>query len=251
MPAEPDISIIAALIGKPARAVMLLALMDGCSLPAGELAYCARVSPQTASSHLAKLVEGNLLVVTTVGRHRYYALRSAEVAQAIEALSAIAPQGRVRSLREGKKVEAIRKARTCYDHLAGVLGVALARALAERGFFVLEPGCCEVTPAGLRWLNDWGIDVAELQKSRRTFARPCVDWSERRLHIGGAVGAAITDTLFDRGWIRRIPDSRGVLLTQAGEIGFEKEFGIRLPQPLTNRAGDPWGSSARPPVSPR
>jgi DNA-binding transcriptional ArsR family regulator len=251
MPAEPDISRIAALIGEPARAAMLLALMDGHSLPAGELAYCARISPQTASSHLARMVEGNLLVVMAVGRHRYYALRSAEVAQAIEALSAIAPEGRVRSLREGKKVEAIRKARTCYDHLAGVLGVALALALSERGYFVLESDCCEVTPAGFRWLKDWEIDVAELQKSRRVFARPCVDWSERRLHIGGAVGGAITDKLFDRGWIVRIPDSRGVQLTQTGEIGFEREYGIVLPQPVTNRAGDPSSLSARPLASPK
>jgi DNA-binding transcriptional ArsR family regulator len=228
MPAEPDIATIAALIGEPARAAMLMALMHGHSLPAGELAYCARVSPQTASSHLAKLVEYDLLTVTTVGRHRYYALRSPEVANVLEALSSIAPLGRVRSLREGKQVEALRRARTCYDHLAGRLGVALAQAIVERGYFRLDPDCCEPTASGLTWLKTWGIDVNALYKSRRPLARPCVDWSERRLHIGGALGAAITNHLFDQGWLVRIPDTRGVLLTESGSAALTHELGMHL-----------------------
>jgi DNA-binding transcriptional ArsR family regulator len=226
MPGEPDISTVAALIGEPARAAMLTALMDGRSLPAGELAYCAHVTAQTASSHLARMVEGGLLVVTTTGRHRYYALHSAEVAHALESLAAIAPPGRVHSLREGKKVEGLRKARTCYDHLAGVLGVTLADALTKCGYFVLTPTDCEVTATGTHWLQAWGIDTGALQKSRRVFIRPCVDWSERRLHIGGAVGAAITSKLFERGWLMRIPNTRGVRLTEAGKLGLEMEFGL-------------------------
>lgn len=226
MPAEPDIATIAALIGEPARAAMLMALMHGHSLPAGELAYCARISPQTASSHLAKLVEYGLLTVTVSGRHRYYALRGAEVAQVLEALSSIAPLGKVRSLREGKQVEALRRARTCYDHLAGKLGVALAQALVERDYFRLEPDCCEPTQAGVAWLQQWGIDVLALQHSRRPFARPCVDWSERRLHIGGAVGTAITSHLFAQAWLTRIPNTRGVLLTAAGQPALRDELGL-------------------------
>ena len=226
MPAEPDIATIAALIGEPARAAMLMALMDGHSLPAGELAYCARVSPQTASSHLAKLVEYELLTVTVSGRHRYYALKSAEVAHVLEALSSIAPLGRIRSLRDGKQVEALRRARTCYDHLAGKLGVALAQALVEREYFRLDSECCEPTTTGLRWLKEWNIDVMPLYKSRRPLARPCVDWSERRLHIGGALGTAITNHLFEQKWLARIPNTRGVLLTTAGEIELKEELGL-------------------------
>src|SRR5262249_38066730 len=152
MPSEPDIATVAALIGDPARAAMLTALMDGRSLPAGELAYVARISPQTASSHLAKLVAGDLLAVTAVGRHRYYTLRNGQVAHALEALTSIAAQGKARSLREVTKVEALRKARLCYDHLAGSLGVAVTGALAAQGVIEIDPECCEVTAVGKAWL---------------------------------------------------------------------------------------------------
>lgn len=229
MPSEPDIASVAALIGDPARAAMLTALMDGRSLPAGELAYVARVTPQTASSHLARLVAGGLVVMTASGRHRYYMLRSPEVAQALEALTSIAAQGKARSLREVTKVEALRKARLCYDHLAGSLGVAVTGVMAERGWLEIGPECCEVTHQGMVWLAAcWGISVPDLRKKRRSLARPCVDWSERRLHLGGAVGAALADALFEAGWIARRPEDRGVTVTEAGRDGFNKEFGIVL-----------------------
>lgn len=209
---------------------MLDALFGKRALPAGELAYRARISPQTASTHLAKLVEGGLLAVTMQGRHRYYALASAEVAHALEALAVIAPPASVRTLRESLVAEQVRFARTCYDHLAGKLGVSLTQALLDAGVLQLEDQSRRycMTEEGTRFLADFEIDLEKLRRSRRAFALPCLDWSERRYHLAGALGAAFLDRLFQLGWIERGAADRSVRLTENGQEGLARTFGASL-----------------------
>jgi len=223
---EPDVAGVAALISEPARAAMLLALLDGRALPAGELAFRAGVMPQTASTHLAKMIEGNLLAVEHCGRHRYYRLANPEVGLAIEALAALALPVRLRSERD--KADPIHHARTCYDHLAGRLGVALADTLLANGALEESGHDYRVTTEGGRRLTDFGINLAEIQTGRRAFARQCLDWSERRHHIAGGLGAALADQLFKRGWIKRMPESRALRLTDRGRTGLQEEFGLSL-----------------------
>jgi DNA-binding transcriptional ArsR family regulator len=231
MQADPDLATVATLIGDPARAAMLSALLSGQALPAGELAACARISPQTASSHLAKLVAGRLLRVTTAGRHRYYQLQSPEVGAALEALAAIAPQAQVRSLRESEAARALRFARTCYDHLAGVVGVALTQGLLDQGLLVADAHTYHVSTAGASWFARWGIDLAQIGQARRSFAKPCLDWSERHYHLAGALGAALARTLFERGWLVRVAGSRAVRLTEQGRAALHQELQVAVGAP--------------------
>ncbi|HTI79991.1 MAG TPA: helix-turn-helix transcriptional regulator [Acetobacteraceae bacterium] len=218
------IAVTAALLGDPARANILAALMDGRALTAKELAFAAHVTPQTASGHLAKLSEGGLLTGEKQGRHRYYRLASPLVGQMLEGVMAVSgPEvPRATTWRGG---DALRTARTCYDHLAGRLGVALADALAARGHVALGADGGEVTEAGLRFLGEFGANPAS---GRRVFCRPCLDWSERRPHLAGRVGAALACRCFELGWIKRQRDTRAVAITQSGMEGFEETFGIAL-----------------------
>jgi DNA-binding transcriptional ArsR family regulator len=218
------IAATAALLGDPARANMLAALLDGRALTAKELAYTAHVTPQTASGHLAKLSDGGLLAAEKQGRHRYYRLASPLVGHMLEGvMAATAPEPvRQTTWRGG---EALRTARTCYDHLAGRLGVALADALTERGHVALGTDGGEVTEQGQRFLDDFGASPVP---GRRVFCRPCLDWSERRPHLAGRVGAALACRCFDLGWIARQRDTRAVAITSAGRDGFRETFGIAL-----------------------
>lgn len=218
---------VAALVGDPARANMLAALMDGRALTASELAHHAGVSAQTASGHLARLVAARMLVVEKQGRHRYHRLASGEVARAVEGLMALAAAGPARHRPVGPRDEALRAARTCYDHLAGRLGVALADAMAARGHVVLaeEGGAASVTEAGLGFL-DARLGIALPARGQRPACRACLDWSERRAHLAGRLGAALCETAFARGWIARLPDSRAVRVTAAGRAGFAETFGL-------------------------
>ncbi|HYF64660.1 MAG TPA: helix-turn-helix domain-containing protein, partial [Herpetosiphonaceae bacterium] len=175
---------------------------------------------------LARLVDGGLLRVNSRGRHRYYQLRSPEVGRALEALATIAPQARIRSLNESEAGRALRFARTCYDHLAGAVGVALTEAMVARDLLAPAGEGYAVTGAGQAWCAGWGLDLARLRQGRRVFARSCLDWSQRRPHLAGALGAAITGGLFERGWIVRSPGSRAVRLTEAGRAGLLHEFGL-------------------------
>jgi DNA-binding transcriptional ArsR family regulator len=220
---ETDLSSVAALMGEPARAAMLCALMDGVSLPAGELAELAGVSPQTASTHLQKLLEGELVAVESHGRHRYYRLSNPEVAAALEALMVIAPQPRKRA----SKDEALCFARTCYDHLAGWTGVELTRALTSSGCLERDAMQFNLTPTGWARLEAFGLDVETLAL-QRNFAKACLDWTERKPHLGGALGRALTARFFELNWIVRLPTSRSLRITQAGHVGLEKTFGMRL-----------------------
>ena len=215
---------VAALLGDPSRANILTALMDGRALTAKELAFVAHVSPQTASGHLARLTDANLLVVEKQGRHRYFRLASPLVGQMLESVMAVAgPEpGRPTTWRGG---EALRTARTCYDHLAGRLGVALADSLTASGHVALSPDGGEVTERGHTFLCDFG---AEPVAGKRVFCRPCLDWSERRPHIAGRLGAALATRCLELGWIERQRDSRAVTITTAGRQGFADRFGIRM-----------------------
>jgi DNA-binding transcriptional ArsR family regulator/ribosomal protein S19E (S16A) len=217
---EADLSSVAALIGEPARAAMLTALMDGLALPAGELAELAGVSPQTASAHLTKLLEGGLLSVETHGRHRYHRLSSPQVAVALEALMTISPTPRPRS--RAHKDEALGFARTCYDHLAGWLGVELARALEVNGWVMKTSLEYRVTPTGRSKLEALGLDASDLT------GRACLDWTERRHHVGGALGRAVTARLLELGWVARHPSSRALRLTETGRIQLERTFHMRF-----------------------
>jgi DNA-binding transcriptional ArsR family regulator len=187
---------------------MLGALLGGVALSAGELATRARISPQTASKHLARLVEGAILEVRTVGRRRYYYIASPRVGAALEALAVIARPPRSRTLRESVQVKAMRFARTCYDHLAGTLGVALTQALLDGGMLVQHEEAFEITPRGDLLLAQWSVEPQSLH-SRRAFARPCLDWSERRDHLAGALGAAIASAFFAHTGVSRRAAHRG------------------------------------------
>lgn len=235
MNAMPDIATVASLIGEPSRVAMLVSLLTGKSLPASELARVARITPQTASSHLAKMVEGGLLVSEGNGRHRYYRLANAEVAHAIESLQAIASPAPVRSLRESDQLQAIRFARTCYDHLAGEVGVALTEQMLALDW--IEKGDKEfhLRPEGKEKLLALGVEVEQPAKSRRSYARQCLDWSERRHHLAGSLGAALTRRLLELGWIERYPEHRGVRITAAGHKGFGETFGLSFNSPHAPR----------------
>lgn len=243
VPYDPDLAPVAALIADPARATMLRALLAGRPLAAGELARLAGVSAPTASFHLAKLVDGNLVAVARQGRHRYYRLAGHEVAAALEAIGQIAAALPVRSLRQSREAAALAEARTCYDHLAGRAGVGLLGAMLGQGLLREDqnPGRTSqgvsartrfvLTGAGAGTLASFGINVAEVRRSRRQFAGECIDWTQRRGHLNGALGAAVTARLFELGWIARGPSSprrRSVLVTAAGVRGLADTFGLEL-----------------------
>jgi DNA-binding transcriptional ArsR family regulator len=229
---EPYFAAIAALMGDPGRANILAALMDGQALTAKELAHVAGVSAQTASGHLAKLLDGKLLDVVEQGRHRYYRLANSLVACAIEGLMALSAEGgdegRRNHARRFPAGEALRTARTCYDHLAGRLGVGLTDRLFGQGCLELDGSDYRPTAAGYAVFGRFGIDVDGLKRQRRGFARPCLDWSERRPHLAGALGAALACRCFEAGWIERVKDSRAVIVTGRGKAGFAELFGLAL-----------------------
>lgn len=228
----PYIAQIAALAGDPARANMLSALMDGGRRSAGELAYAAHVSPQTASAHLAKLTAAGLLADERQGRCRYFRLASPSVARMIEGIMTVAVARASRYRPAWMHDDGLRSARTCYDHLAGRLGVALADSLARRGHVMLDADGGEVTETGVRFFDGLGVDLAAAAGSRRRFCRPCLDWSEGRPHLGGAVGAALARRSFALGWIERVRDSRAVAITAPGRNGFRAAFGIEIPSAI-------------------
>jgi DNA-binding transcriptional ArsR family regulator len=226
---EPYFAGVASLMGDPARANILAALMDGRALTAKELSLAAGVSPPTTSGHLAKLVDGGLLDVIEQGRYRYFRLANSLVACAIEGMMALSggrPTNRRFSAARGG--EALRTARTCYDHLAGKLGVALMDRLMAQGHLHPDTADLQVSRRGREFFGAIGIDVEKVARQRRGFARPCLDWSERRPHLAGALGAALGARCLEIGWIERQRDSRAVTITAAGRRGFRENFGIEL-----------------------
>ncbi|HUI94156.1 MAG TPA: helix-turn-helix transcriptional regulator [Xanthobacteraceae bacterium] len=228
MSSAPQIAEVAALVGDPARASMLVALLGGRALTATELAFAAGVSPQTTSGHLGKLHAARLIVLMKQGRHRYYRLAGPQVGQMLEGIMNVALLGPPRYQPKTRLDEEMRHARTCYDHIAGVLGVGLADRMSERELVVLGDEAGEVTPAGLDFLAKLGVDLSATRAWRRVFCRPCLDWTERRPHIGGAVGAALAQRCFDLKWIERIRDSRALRVTPAGRRGLMEHFALSL-----------------------
>jgi len=224
----PQMAEVAALVGDPARANILCALLGGRALTATELAFAAGVSPQTASGHLGKLTVARLLVLMKQGRHRYYRLAGPHVGHMLESIMNVALTGPPRYQPKSTPDDVLRRARTCYDHIAGVLGVALADRLTEREFVVLGDEAGEVTPAGITFLSRLGVDLSAARAKRRIFCRPCVDWSERRPHIGGAVGAALATRCFELKWIERVRDTRALTITPTGRRGLMEMFGLSL-----------------------
>jgi DNA-binding transcriptional ArsR family regulator len=219
---------VAALVGNTTRATVLAALMGGQALTGSELAFLARVSHPTASEHLTKLVEARLIAVTKKRRYRYYRIASPLVARMLESIKAVAaievpPRHKPRSAQDA----ALHFARTCYDHLAGQLGVAIADALVANGHIMLTEEGGEVTDAGSRFLTAFGADLASKSRSR-IFCRPCLDWSERRYHVAGLVGSEILRRCLELDWLTRGRDTRAVRVTSAGRTGLCETFGLDL-----------------------
>jgi DNA-binding transcriptional ArsR family regulator len=229
MVAAANLVEVAALVGDTARARMLSALMGGQSLTATELACCANIARSTASGHLSKLVATRLLVVTHKRRFSYYRIASPLVASMLESIKLVAatevpPRHQPRSLRD----EALRFARSCYDHLAGQAGVTITDALVVMGHIVLTDEGGELTRSGQRFLCTFGADLSSPSRARRVFCQPCLDWTERRYHLKGLVGAAILRRLLELGWLKRVSGTRALLLTSAGRAGLSEVFHIEF-----------------------
>jgi DNA-binding transcriptional ArsR family regulator len=248
---DADIAAVAALFAEPARSRIVLALLDGRALPASRLADEAGIAPSTASSHLAVLLDGGAVAVEQEGRRRYYRLAGPEVAAVVEQLGSLARIAPVRSLRDGTRAQALRRARTCYDHLAGQLGVALLGALIGRGHIVghdgsFRPGIdrrasrgndapYRLTESGRSWLSQLGIILPD--RGAGPELGHCVDWTEQRHHLSGRVGKALKERLFQLGWIEPGPISRSVVVTGKGRDALDEELGINpFGKPATPRA---------------
>jgi DNA-binding transcriptional ArsR family regulator len=222
----PIVAEIAALLADPSRAAMVWALLDGRALTASELAVAARITPQTASTHLAKLTEAGLLSVARHRRHRYFRFASPRVTDMIDGIVAVALEKRPRYRPLSRQARALHAARMCYEHLAGRLSVDLTDSFVARKYLVHDDEIAEITRAGTRFLIELGIELPALRSTRGRYCRLCLDWTERRPHIAGAVGVAITRRYFDLGWLERMHRSHAVIVTPLGRRGFLKTFGI-------------------------
>jgi DNA-binding transcriptional ArsR family regulator len=220
----PSLAPIAALAGDPARANMLAALLSGKALTASELANEAGITAQTASSHLSKLEAGGLVSAVKQGRHRYFRLADADVAEMLEKIMSVAARAGHLRARPGPSDPAIRKARVCYDHLAGEMGVALFDGLARAGRIAVRGDEVRVTRKGESFVREFGIDWERLSGERRPLCKPCLDWSMRRTHLAGGLGAALLARMMDLGWAARDRRSRAIVFTKSGEAKFLREF---------------------------
>ncbi|ASP37953.1 transcriptional regulator [Bacterioplanes sanyensis] len=222
---EPDITLIASLIGEPARARMLTALMSGKALTATELSLEADITAQTASSHLAKLVEGSLLSVRKQGRHKYFQLKNQRVAGLIEQLLTLSSEITLKT-HTGPADPYLRQARVCYDHIAGELGIQLYDALAEANYIEDKQVETLLTPDGADFFEQLGVCIHTLRKKKRPICKSCLDWSERRNHLAGSLGQWILTDALERGWLQRVPDSRALMLDKIRGNLFAKTYGI-------------------------
>lgn len=220
----PKIAGVAALIGDPARANMLGALMHGGALTASELALEAGVTKQTASAHLSKMTAGGLVAAEAQGRHRYYRLADADVAEVLESLMGVAVRAKALRVRPGPKEPALRRARVCYDHLAGELGVGVFDACVRNKWITIVKGEHVLTRLGKIKMSSFGCDMEEIESGARPVCRACLDWSVRRHHIAGALGAAILDEIFERGWVTQKRGSRVLEFNRVGEAGLRRVF---------------------------
>lgn len=228
MNAEEQFGRLASLIGEPARASILWNLLDGRAFTATELSLMAEVSPQSASMHLSKLVQAGLLAMQHQGRHRYYSLAGPEVAHAIESIASLLPAEKKGPPAPPITNGHIRYCRTCYDHLAGKIGVALTEGLVKNALIVPADHHYEVTKEGMKWWSRLGINIDKLQSHRRVLARQCLDWSERRHHLAGSLGAALLEKMLAGDWVRRTKNSRAVILTAKGEKKLQELLGLAI-----------------------
>jgi DNA-binding transcriptional ArsR family regulator len=228
MTADVRMAEVAALVGDPARANILAALMGGRALTPGELIHATGVSPQTTSGHLAKLADGRLIACVKQGRHRYYRIATPRVAEMLEGIMGVVADSPPRHRPPSKLDDAMRTARTCYDHFAGKLGVGLTDALCGYGHLLLTEEGGEVTESGVAFFREFGTNLAAARSRRRIFCRPCLDWTERRPHLGGSVGALLAQRCFDLGWVERTRDSRALLVTPKGRRGLSEMFDLSL-----------------------
>ncbi|MCP5082265.1 MAG: helix-turn-helix transcriptional regulator [Alphaproteobacteria bacterium] len=223
----PDIAGIAALIGDPARANILTALMGGSALTATELASEAGVTKQTASAHLAKLTEAEFIALEKQGRHRYFRLANHQIAEVLENLMGLAAKRKPTRIRTGPKEPALRKARVCYDHLAGDLGVQLFESLDREGWLIGQGDAPHLTEKGEIELAAFGIDLVNMRKKRRPLCRSCLDWSVRRSHLAGSVGAELLSRFYALNWAKRVEGTRIVQFTSKGEDALRQQFKLQ------------------------
>ena len=225
---EKEIGYITSLIGDPVRTTILWTLLDNRAYTATELAICANTSPQNISMHLNKLAQADLLTIESQGRHRYYKISRPEVAYALEAIGNLIPNVKHRKIVSNKENSTIKYCRTCYDHLAGKVGVLITEALLEQKILTVEGNAYAVTNLGDTFFSELAINVTELKKDRRTFAKPCLDWSERKHHLAGALGAALLDKMLSLDYIRRTKHSRAIIITSKGQLQLYDRFKVAV-----------------------
>ncbi|URJ37023.1 winged helix-turn-helix domain-containing protein [Paenibacillus polymyxa] len=228
MSTQSNVAMIASLVSEPSRAAILTALLDGRFHTASELAHMAGIKPQTASFHLAKMTEAQVITVEKQGRHRYYGIQDPEVAQVMESLLSIAPPVPIKSLKQASENEAIRLARTCYDHVAGHLGVQIMSFFMQKGILSEDQDGLHITQQGEIFFADFQINLKNTRQKRRSFSHKCLDWSERRHHLAGALGSALLDRLFELHWVEHLPTTRAIRITAEGKRGFKEVFSIEI-----------------------
>lgn len=220
------ISEISALIGNPIRSVILWTLLDNRAYTAIELSNIVETSAQNISIHLSKLVNAQLLSVESQGRHKYYKISSPEVASAIEGIANLIPKDKHRKIFTNDSN--IKNCRTCYDHLAGKIGVAITEKLLSENYLELQNNVYLITEQGEIFFKKFGIDILELKKQRRTFAKPCLDWSERKHHISGSLANAILNKMLELDWIRKIANSRAIMITAKGQKDLNEKLNLNI-----------------------
>ncbi|WP_103864069.1 helix-turn-helix transcriptional regulator [Aquimarina sp. I32.4] len=225
---ENKFSEIASLLGDKSRSIMLWCLLDGRAYTAMELSICADISAQSTSNHLKKLIKANVLSVEKQGRHRYYRYASADVAQVIESMAGLVSLDENYKRVNKPSQNNITYARTCYDHLAGEIGVRITDALLDNGIVEVLEKKYVVTTEGKNWFKEIGINVDEIMLQKRSFAHPCLDWSERRYHIAGALGASFLTSMLQNDWIRKKKDSREVIVTSIGKVELRKRLHLEI-----------------------
>lgn len=216
----------ATLIGDATRASILWNLLDGRAFTATELAIAIETSAQNISMHLGKLLDANLISVEKQGRHKYYRFSNKEVAYAVEAMANLIPKPEISAKKKTENYPPIKYCRTCYDHLAGKIGVALAESLLQQKIIIEKNNTFEITSEGEKWFSDFGVNIGDAKKQKRIFLKPCLDWSERRYHIAGSVGTLLLNKMLEQDWIRRTANSRVILITGKGEKEMLKSFKI-------------------------
>jgi len=216
----------ATLIGDATRASILWNLLDGKAFTATELAIAVETSAQNISMHLGKLLDADLISVEKQGRHKYYRFSNKEVAYAVEAMANLIPKPEISAKKKTENYPPIKYCRTCYDHLAGKIGVALADSLLEQKIIIEKNNTFEITSEGEKWFSDFGVNIGDAKKQKRIFLKPCLDWSERRYHIAGSVGTLLLNKMLEQDWIRRTANSRVIIITGKGEKEMLKSFKI-------------------------